>query len=114
MFKYILQLQVPRELKLVRLYLVDSIVKNLPLIGNYRELFGNRLDKIYLHVFQRVIATLSFFAFFVFIARQSMVMQFTLRIREENGVKQQQQEREIKKSARVGFRVSILRPSNCC
>ncbi|KAI6170135.1 CID domain-containing protein [Aphelenchoides besseyi] len=46
-------LEVPNNQKLFRLYLVDSIVKNLRETGDYVEHFAECLVEIFVHVFQR-------------------------------------------------------------
>jgi len=51
------------SLKLVRLYLIDSIVKNVTSSGNYADNFSDNLVKVFLHVFQRV--NLKFILFFI-------------------------------------------------
>lgn len=38
----------------MRLYLVDSIVKNVKSAGSYADYFSDNLVKVFLHVFQRV------------------------------------------------------------
>ncbi|KAI6195943.1 hypothetical protein M3Y94_01049200 [Aphelenchoides besseyi] len=46
-------LEVPNNQKLYRLYLIDSIVKNLRETGDYVEHFAECLVEIFVHVFQR-------------------------------------------------------------
>ncbi|KAF7639448.1 CID domain-containing protein [Meloidogyne graminicola] len=41
-------------LKLVMLYVIDSIVKNIQVTGGYRELFAKKIVDMIVHVFKEV------------------------------------------------------------